>query len=346
MPDLMSPRERVVAALTGHTPDRIPREYSALPGFLSRHPGALKRIEQRFPRDVADCGYRLPADAVQGDPYAVGTYQDEWGCVFENVHDGVIGQVKHPILDSYAKLASFEPPMHLIGRGMEDVDRTCDHSDCFTLSPLPVQPFERMQFLRGTEALLRDLLHQPAGLFELRDLVHEFNMTWIESWCATRVDAIYIADDWGSQNSLLISPKLWRELFRPLYTDYITQARQAGKYVVMHSDGWILDIMDDLIELGLDAINAQVTCMDMAELSRRFAGRITFWGQMDRQHMLCFGTEDDARRAAREFHQHLATAAGSWVVAQMFLEPSALPENAEAVLSEFEGIRPPAGNAP
>lgn len=337
----MTRRERVVTALTGKTPDRIPRAYAALPGFQCNHPGVLERIEERFPQDVADCGYRLPEGAVRGDPYAIGTYVDEWGCVFENIHAGVIGQVKHPSISSYSALRTFKPPMHLLGQGMEEVARTCESTDAFTLTPLPVQPFERMQFLRGTAALLRDLIRQPPGLFKLLGKVHEFNVAWVDCWCATPVDCVCIADDWGAQTSPLISPRLWRKLFKPLYADYISRAKRAGKFTYMHSDGYILDILEDLIELGLDAVNAQVTCMDLRELSRRFAGRLTFWGQMDRQHMLCFGTTDDARRAARAFYNHLAAPNGSRVVAQMHIEPDARPENVEQVLAEFERIELP-----
>ncbi|MFQ5804845.1 MAG: uroporphyrinogen decarboxylase family protein [Phycisphaerae bacterium] len=345
MPDPMTRRERVFAALAGRTPDRIPRAYTAVPGFRHSHPGALERIEQRFPQDVADCGYRLPDGAVRGDPYAVGTYVDEWGCVFENIHAGVIGQVKQPVISSYGDLDTFKPPMHLIGQGMENVARTCEATDGFTLTPLPVQPFERMQFLRGTEALLRDLIRQPASLFKLRERVHEFNLAWVDRWCATPVHCLFIADDWGSQTSLLISPKLWRELFKPLYADYVSRAKRVGKFTYMHSDGYILDVLEDLIELGVDAVNAQVTCMDLGKLSQRFAGRITFWGQMDRQHMLCFGTTEDARRAARDFYDYLAAPNGSRVVAQMHIEPNAKPENIGQVLEEFERIALPGGAA-
>ncbi|MCP4246182.1 MAG: methyltransferase [bacterium] len=337
----MTSRERIVAVLRGQTPDRIARAYTAVPGFEHEHPGALARIEQRFPQDVADCGYRLPDGAVQGDPYAVGTYVDEWGCAFENVHAGVIGQVTDPIIKSYTDLDTFEPPGHLIGQGMEQVERTCEATDGFTLSALPLQPFERLQFLRGTEALMYDLIERPAAFFKLRDLVHEFNLAQLEAWCATAVDCVFIADDWGTQHSLLISPDMWRELFKPLYADYISRAKRAGKFIYMHSDGHIIDIIEELIELGLDAINAQVTCMDMAELGRRFGGRITFWGQMDRQHMLCFGAEDEARQAARDFHKHLASANGGHIVAQMHIEPTAKPENIEAVLDQFDRVELP-----
>ncbi len=331
----MTRRERVIAALQGRPPDRIPRAYTAVPGFHHEHPGALERIEQRFPQDVAPCGWRPPEGATHGDPFDVGTYVDEWGCVFENVHRGVVGQVKHPIIQSYTDLDTYRPPTHLIGQGMEDVDRTCEATDGFTLTPFPLQPFERMQFLRGTEPLFYDLIEQPAGLFKLRDMVHETNLAQLEVWCRSAIDCVFIADDWGTQFSLLISPDLWRALFKPLYADYITRTKQAGKFAYMHSDGFITDILDDLIELGLDAVNAQVTCMDMAELGRRFGGRVTFWGQMDRQHMLCFGTVEDARQAVHDFRNHLTGSGGGNIVAQMHIEPSARPENIEAVLDEF-----------
>lgn len=337
----MTRRERVIAALQGRTPDRIPRHYGALPGFCRNFPGAIERIDARFPQDVADCGYRLPDGAVQGDPFEIGTYVDEWGCPFENAHYGVIGQVKHAVIADWSDLDHFKPPMHLVGAGMDAVNRTCEATDGFTLSPIPIQPFERMQFLRGTENLMYDFLDQPDGLFRLRNMVHEFNLAWLDSWCASAVDGILIADDWGTQRSLLISPSLWRDFFKPLYADYIAVARKAGKFTYMHSDGYTLDILEDLVELGLDALNGQVTCMDMAELSRRFRGRITFWGQMDRQHMLCFGSTDEARRAVHEFYDHLAAPNGSRVVCQMHIEPTARPENVEAVLEEFEQIRLP-----
>jgi len=87
-------------------------------------------------------------------------------------------------------------------------------------------------------------------------------------------------DDWGAQQSLLISPRQWREVFKPLYKDYIDLAHQYGKFIFMHTDGYTLDIIPDLIELGLDAINAQLFTMDIDELGRKFAGKITFWEKL------------------------------------------------------------------
>ena len=83
-----------------------------------------------------------------------------------------------------------------------------------------------LQRWRDRKVML-DLIEQPAGWFKLRDMIHEFNLAWLDGWCHTAIDCVLLADDWGSQRSLLISPILWRELFKPLYADYIARARAA-----------------------------------------------------------------------------------------------------------------------
>jgi len=87
----------------------------------------------------------------------------------------------------------------------------------------------------------------------------------------------------------------------------------AGKLVFFHSDGYTLEIIDDLIELGVDALNTQVTCMDLSELGRRFAGRVCFWGEPDRQQTLPFGTPDDVRHEVRSLVDHLACPDGGLI---------------------------------
>ena len=98
-------------------------------------------------------------------------------------------------------------------------------------------------------------------LFRLRDMVHEYFQKQEELWLQAEVDAIHIADDWGTQQSLLISPDMWREYFKPCYREYCEMAHRHGKLVLMHSDGYILDILDDLVEIGVDAVNSQLQCM-------------------------------------------------------------------------------------
>ena len=73
-------------------------------------------------------------------------------------------------------------------------------------------------------------------------------------------------DDWGTQISLLINPQIWREIFKPMYKDYCDLAHSKNKYVFFHSDGFIEQIYPDLVEIGVDAINSQLFCMDIENL--------------------------------------------------------------------------------
>jgi uroporphyrinogen decarboxylase len=101
----------------------------------------------------------------------------------------------------------------------------------------------------------------------------------------------------------------------------------------MHSDGHIAAILPDIVEIGVDAINSQVFCMDVEELGRRFAGKVTFWGEVDRQHLLPYGTPGDIRsavgRLGRAFDRH------GGVIAQCEFGIGARPENVAAVFESW-----------
>ena len=134
--------------------------------------------------------------------------------------------------------------------------------------------------------------------------MHDFYCRHVEKWAQTDVDGIQFIDDWGSQKSLLINPRLWDEIFRPMYQDYIDIAKKYGKKTFMHSDGYTLDLFPRLIDMGLDAINSQIFCMGVDKLAP-FRGKITFWGEIDRQHMLPEGTLADIDAAVEEVYSKL-----------------------------------------
>ena len=261
----------------------------------------LDALLQRFPSDLVGPEFKYgPGERQQGIPYVVGSYADEWGCVWHVGEPGVVGEVKEPPLADWSALAHFKPPYEILEEAdFGQVNRSCAETDRFVLAWTTVRPFERMQFLRGSEALYMDLGYETAEMLQLRDMVHEFFLRELEMWVKTDVDGIEFMDDWGAQRTLLISPKQWRALFKPLYKDYCDLIHSAGKFAFFHSDGHITDIYPDLIEIGVDAVNSQLFCMDIEELGRRFRGQITFWGEICRQDILPFGTPDDVRAAVR-----------------------------------------------
>ncbi len=333
----MTSRERVRRCLEFAQPDRVPRDLWLLPIATIEHgPAAIEALHGRWPSDFAGPGVvneRVLA-LTQGDPHGIGAYRDEWGCVFENVQAGVIGQVKHPILQDWSRLDDLRPPVEVLDVDTDAVNRACAVTDKFMMSGCCPRPFERAQFLRGTENLLRDLAKEPPELAELLRRIHDLYCREAEVWSRTKVDAISFMDDWGSQESLLISPGQWRRLFKPLYADYVSIAHAAGKKALMHSDGHIFAIYQDLIEIGVDAVNSQLFCMDIEEIGRRFAGRITFWGEIDRQHVLPAESPDAAHDAVRRVVASLYRPAGG-TIAQFELGGGARLANADAIFQTW-----------
>ena len=169
-------------------------------------------------------------------------------------------------------------------------------------------------------------------VYRLRNLVHDYNMRELECWLRYDLDAIVFSDDWGSQWQLLIPPRVWRAFFAPCYEEMFARVHEAGKLVFFHSDGYILEVIEDLIALGVDALNSQIWCMGVEELGERFRGRICFWGELDRQYTLPYGTPEDIRAAARKMKQHLETPEGG-LIGQGEAGVDVPLENIEAMLS-------------
>ena len=302
------------------------------------YPSQVAGIQRRFPDDiVASPTFYRVALPREGDPYAPGLYTDEWGCTFTNVQKGIIGVVKTPQLTDWSRLDRLRPPEERLSVDVEKVNRFCRDDERFVLAGCTPRPFERLQFIRGTENLLMDLARQPPELASLIQRIHAFYLKELEIWAGTEVDALVIVDDWGAQDAMLVSPALWRSLFRPLYQEYIEIAHGRGKFVFMHSDGYILDILPDLIDLRLDAINCQVACMGAPVLGERFRGKITFWGELDRQRLLVSGTQQDVVTAVLEMTEALYHDGG--LIAQCEFGLNARPDNVYAAFEAWENVK-------
>jgi len=301
----MNPRKLVQRTLEFDKPNRIPRQTWVLPWAMDKHPEMVAKIQADFPDDIIPClpFYKTPLP-VEGDRYTPGAYVDEWGCVFKNILKGAIGEVKSPLLTNWADVESVRLPVERLSIDKEKVNGFCRSTDKFVQAGCVPRPFERLQFIRGTVNLLLDLMDRPPQLFSLLERIHDFYLQELELWAETEVDSLFIMDDWGSQSSMLVSPDLWRKLFKPLYKDYVELAHKKGKYLFMHSDGHILDILPDLSEIGIDALNSQVSLMGEENLAP-LAGKITFWGEPDRQTLLRAGTKDDVVEAVSKMKEHL-----------------------------------------
>lgn len=333
----MTSRERVIRTLRFEKPDRAPRELWALPAIDWYRWEEKERLLERFPMDFTGARARYgESRRAQGEPSRPGRSVDAWGSVWEVLEAGRIGEVKEPALADWADLDRYELPWELIHEtDLSEVNRGRAETDLFVRGGGECRPFERMQFLRGTENLFLDLAYGVPEVYQLRDRLHEYYLTDLRRWVKTDVDGIGFMDDWGTQKALLISPDLWRSFYKPLYRDYCDLIHEGGKSVFFHSDGHIEAIYPDLIEIGVDAVNSQLFCMDIEELGRKYRGKITFWGELDRQYLLPLGTPEEVRAGVRRVRAALDDGRGG-VIAQCEWGIKDPLENVMALYEEWE----------
>jgi len=330
----VSSKKIVLDSLEFNNPTRIPRQLWTLPWAEKKYPDKLKNIQNEFPNDILLVNpYYKENLNTEGDLYKKGTYVDEWGCKFVNLKEGIHGEVKDPLIKKWNEVHKVNIPLERLTINKQRINKFCNNTNKFTLPEVSQRPFERLQFIRGTENLFIDLIEQPSELKYLLDEIHNFYKKEVALWCETDVDGIFFMDDWGAQNNLLINPKLWRKLFKPLYKEYIEIAHNNSKYAFMHSDGYITNIIPDLVEIGLDALNSQLFCMDIKELGKKHKGKITFWGEIDRQQLLSFGSENDIKKAVNKVYENLFSNGG--IIAQCEFGPGAKPENVKQVFKSW-----------
>lgn len=332
----MTGRDRVVRALRFAHPDRAPRDLWHLPGVAMHRGAELDEVRAAFPLDfVTPQPVYGQSPRSRGIPDTPGTYVDEWGCAWNVAEEGVVGEVKGHPLEAWDRLSAYTPPWEVLDNAdFGPVDAACATTDRFARGSTSVRLFERMQFLRGHENLFMDLACLPDEVYVLRDKVHAYYLREIELWAQTNVDGVAFMDDWGAQRAPLINPELWRNFFKPAYKEYCDVLKAAGKFVFFHSDGYIEPLIPDLIEIGVDALNSQLFCMDIEEVARRYRGKITFWGEICRQHVLPFGSTAEVREAVRRVRRALDTGAGG-VIAQCEWGNRDPKENIEAVFAAW-----------
>jgi uroporphyrinogen decarboxylase len=291
-------RERVYRTIEFGGPDRLPIRHVVLPGAYAVFGDALTSLIARYPSDFAVTGYAEPSEygAEIGVPQA-----DGWGAKWVRTLDDNKGLiVEHPLYD-WSKLDSYQFPDPLAIGDWSDVPDRLRANDRRKYVMVDGDTlFQRMFYLRGYENLMLDLADRPSEVAYLRDRIVDFIIRKLGKWLEYDVDGFEFRDDWGTQQSLMIRPEDWREFFKPAYARIFDAVTSAGKHIWFHSDGQIVSILGDLVELGARVVNPQAHLIGIERLSADFGGRVCFLGDVDRQQVLPFGTPDEVRAHVRE----------------------------------------------
>jgi len=239
---------------------------------------------------------------------------DEWGAVWENIGVCHLGQVKDPPLKEWGDFDRLPIPDIREARRWESLDGARERAGDRFLLASGISIYERVHFIRGLENAWLDIHSAPGKLGELIDILVEMNLYAIERYAAAGADGYIFCDDWGLQKSLMISPEAWRAIWKPRYARIYGAAHDAGLLTFLHSCGYIVDILDDLIEIGLDVIHMdQQENMGLDLLGDRFGGRITFFSPVDIQNTMVNGTLEDVRAYCGEMVRLLGRPEGGFI---------------------------------
>jgi len=345
----MVPRERVLAALDGEEPDRVPRALSFYhvdlarvvpPGLvLGGEPVDVQFVEfpvTREERDLVRRALPFEADTRLGRPDQVETY-DRWR------YSPAQPDRRNPLAraTSLSDLEHFPFPEAGRSSAVRDLGRQVRRLRVRGLAVggnlphLGGELFEAAWRLRGLESFLMDLVERPDWADLLLDRLTALAVHNARSLAQADVDLLALDDDVGMPGSMIIGPDTWRRFFKPRMAKVIASARaiKPGLRVLYHSDGWFEPILEDLLEIGVNAINPlQPEHMDAARIRRRFGSRLALWGAVGRQTTFATAAPDVIRSEVRERVETLGRAGLILCPAYDIDEPDIPSENVAAFL--------------
>jgi len=173
--------------------------------------------------------------------------------------------------------------------------------------------FERAKEWIGYEATMTAPYEDPDGFSDILDRIVEWKCALYGSFAAAGMDIVFFGDDLGTQRSLVMSPKQYRQWYRPRHqriVDHLRSIRSDVK-IAFHSCGYVTPLIRDFIEIGIDILQAvQAECMDIEYLKREFGKDIAFWGGVGAQSVLARTTPEQVIEGVRHTLRVMASDGG------------------------------------
>ena len=345
---MMTPRERVLTALSHHQPDRVPRDFWAEEPTWKRllaHAGYEDRgrLLDELGVDVRHLEAPAPPERTLGD----GVFQNFWGERFiyqqtswgpmrEDVEGALAG------VRNLSDLGAFDwPSPDCLDRSA--LNDQCRHHPEHALLYGFADVWQRPALVRGWEEFFLDMAERPEWV---HFLCRQFTDFYLEDYTRAaeitrgRIDLFLLISDLGSQRGPLISLNMFREFVAPYLKEMIDCIHSLGARVLYHSCGAIRPFVPDLIQLGVDILDPiQPAGPDMRpeSLKAEFGDRLSFHGGIDMQNLLPHATPAQVEAEARRYCEVLGQGGGYILGPAHLFQPDVPPENILAVYSSSTG---------
>lgn len=323
----MDSREVVLRAIEFRSPPRLPMNYG------NRD---LECSDTATVGAAADPSFRATRPGLT-----------EWGYTWETIND-TMGQPRdHPLADA-DRINAYRPPdPSAPERTAHVAAQVAANPGRFVKANVGITGFNQATFLRGYEALLDDLLTDPRRAARVLDMVFGFENGLIDRFCSLPIDAIQFYDDWGTQQGLMVSPALWRRVFRPRYAEQFERIHRAGKKVWFHSCGNVRAIIGDLIDIGADVLELlQPDVMGIERLASEFGGKVCFCCSVDHQGVALSGARSEITAYADRLCAELGRFGGGLIACVEDYSPLGMTEEAYQWIRQAFGSTAPGVSRP
>ena len=357
----MTPRQRLLTVLAGKRPDRPPIFANLTPQEAAKLSGALNLpYEPPFDSLLStrishtellthlgnDC---IGIAACSPDNFPThkldnGLLENEWGMRFKDI--GLYNEfAEYPLAhaQTVADIENYQFP-DPFAPGRFDAAKAAveKYGEKYgVIADLETSFFETAWYLVGLQKLLMDLMIGAPYVSTLLDKIRDINTKIGVQLIELGADVIWCGDDFGSQNGMLISPELWRDVFKPRIKAMFEDFRRVkpGIKIAWHSCGSIIPIIPDFIEIGLDILNPlQPLARDMEPnfLKENFGDLLIFFGGIDIQDLLPHATPEQIKSEVKRIAGILGKGGGYIIAPAHNIQDDTPVEN---VVAFFEAVR-------
>ena len=334
----MNSRERVIAALERRQPDRVPffecvideRVMDALLPGCDYH-----QFNDWIGMDNASQNRSSwSRDNVEFIDEEKGLFRDKWGVIRafgpESTPAPIEGPIKRP-----EDLKTYTPPDphadDVLGTVPELVER---YRGKKAITAICRDAFFNPAFLRGTTEFLMDMVENPKLVHELIEVCQSHDIPAMQRMVAAGMDVVVFGDDYADKNSTLMSPKHFKEFILPGLKRAVDAAHEAGAYVVKHTDGNIMGILDMIVDTGIDGLNPlePQAGMDIGLIKEKYGDRIALVGNIDCGYLLSQAPVEEVRQVTRRTIEIAAPGGGYCLSSSNSIHSSVKPENLMAMV--------------
>ena len=335
----MNGRERVLAALRGELPDRVP--YFDLyidPKVIgAMHQGMS--YEQFVEHEDVDavCCYTVVEDMerVEWVDRDRELFRDKWGALLKTAGTELLPLIQPPPrIESEADLSTYQPPnpddSPALAAARELVRRFGGKRAIVVVGEAAFAP---MQFLRGgLENLLIDFIERPQLVEKIARIGIEYHAALYRKLIATGVEVVLLGDDYAGKNGPMMSPEHFKRFVLPGLTQVVAAIKDAGGYVIKHTDGNIWPLMDALLGTRIDMLGPlEPAYMDLKRVRDYADGQIGVMGNVD-VDLLARGSEEEVRSTTRCLIEQVSSGGRHIIASGNTITSYVKPRNYRAML--------------